>query len=314
MSLREQIRSARTPESFIDAAKQATKKGEDPNLIIPKQFGEMAHRLLAGKIGTDSGSALCTFREVAHHTTQGGKLLDPFYTAANAGFSAMEIGTRWNQNNWPEFFGVFAQSLKVDNRLRAIVTKHVVNGFVPRLVWQEKETPVTLEMATGIICALDSVPNLLAGLEPQIVQDLVTRHITREGGHVNAAVKLTELRASNAFANAIAVHENTLGKHVAYLEIPMTYKWPASGPRSVSLALEFDRAAGTVAAYELAAKRDQVEWTIKYTGTLVLDPDGACDKYQAQIADALATHSEAKLPQQDWVKPMAEKIAFDLMA
>ncbi len=314
MSLREQIRSAKNPESFILAAKQATRKGEDPNLIIPKQFGEMAARLLAEKIDTSSGTSFCTFREVAHHATQGGKLLEPFYAAANNGFSDMEIGTRWNKYNWPEFFQVVAQPLRTDNRLRVIVAKQVVNGFLPRLVWLEKETPATLDMATGIICALDTVPDLLASLEPQIVRHLVARHIARENGHVNAAVKLTEMRASNAFTQAIAGHENAQGKHVYYYEVSIKRERGDYGAESVSLALEFDRVADTVTAYELTAQRDQTDWQIKHTSVRVMDAEGVCDNYQAQIADALATHSGANLPQQDWVKPIAERMALELMA
>lgn len=61
------------------------------------------------------------------------KVIGEVYAAANNGFSDMEIGTRWNKYNWPEFFQVVAQPLRTDNRLRVIVAKQVVNGFLPRL-------------------------------------------------------------------------------------------------------------------------------------------------------------------------------------
>ena len=305
-SLRNQIRHASSPDAYIDAAKQAAHKGEDPNLIIPKQFGEMVLSLFP-HIDSSTAKNFLAFYLLAHHPSQGSKLIEPFYTAVNHGMTDMKMYKGFRRNYWPEFFAGLEANLKSDRRMRTIVEKHAVGEFLPRLVWEDKETPDSLDDATKIICALDKVPNMLANLQPQIVRDLVKRHIVRQEGGVTAAPKLGKLRASNAFAEAIATHENGQGIHTcAYdIEVPGT-RSSVYGPKYVSIALEF-ALVGTVNAYELTYKQNG------YKAQHILNVDGDCLKHGTMVAEALMKRAETDMPGLGWVNPIAERMAFELI-
>ena len=209
--------------------------------------------------------------------------------------------------DWPEFFRGLTNLLQTDERLRRVVAEQVASAL-PSMIWEiDAKRPAVqnaqiIHISTGIIQALEAVPETLKGLDRAPVETLVREYISALGGSVTAAPVLMELRKSTTFCAVIARAENAAGTHVAAYKT--AFRKPGQHHDTpLHLALVFSLEAETVAAYSITRERDGIK--------SVPVPFG--NGMDTTIANVLIDHSSAKLPEQEWVRPLAEKAAFALM-
>lgn len=302
--LKSELRNAHHPGTYISCAKQALKSGEDPHLIIPDQFADMLLTMFLNRHVAPDGKDFSAFHHVAHHPSQATRLCDRFYRSAAQGFGHIKMDPHGRMPHWPEFFSALTPLLKGDQKLCAIVNKQVVLQTLPKAVWSaDRSQPVT-EAATGIIKALGNIPEAVAGLDPELVGELVKAQITAKGGRITAAPFINELRASEPFRAAIAADENAAGLHVAsYTKKFKTGTWVS---RFETFVLVFDRASQGVSAHTLDLSRSQPR------SEVVMEKEGPCLQHQGAVQEVLLEHFYSDLPQQEWVKPIAEARALGL--
>jgi hypothetical protein len=303
--LKNQLRHAQNAAIYITCAKDALRADEDPNLIIPDQFSEMTIRFFSELRGSNDAKDLSAFHRVAHHPTQIARLGDRFYRAANQGFGTIRLDTHNRMVQWPEFFAAITPLLKQDQKLCAIVNKQFVQNVLPKAVWSADGKADVIETAAGILKALGGVPEAVAGLEPEMVSEMIKAHIKMKGGRIAAAPTLDELRVAEPFRGAVAADENAAGLHVASYskKLKNSDGW---GSYWQTFVLVFDRASQSVAAHTLDLSRSQPR------SEVVMENDGSCLQYKSVLEEVLLEHSYADLPGQDWVKPIAEERALAL--
>jgi hypothetical protein len=301
MTIKSQLRAAKNPAAFIDCAKQAFKQDNDPNLIIPEHFGEMT-AMIFEEVYSDSAKHFNAMHGFAHNPRQRDRLFEPFYRAAQAGFAHVSVGTRLRRQAWPEFFSGVSTTIRSDKKLTAIVNRETVAKALPGLVWAVDPSREATEAATGIIKALGGIPEAICGLDPDLVDTLVRQHLEQEEHAVLAAPKLMELRESEPFREAIVARENAAGFHLAACEKQV------SEFQTLTLVLEFDRVRENVQVYQLERRRGH--WL---PSVLRDSEDGACRAHNEEVADVLLDYSLKPLPKQEWVKPIAERVAFEIV-
>ncbi len=301
MTIKNQLRAAKNPAAFIESARQVFKRDNDPNLIVPEHFAQMA-AMVFEEIYPDSAKHFNALYAFAHNARQGDRLLNPFYRAAQNGFSHISARTGLRPQAWPEFFSGVATTIRGDKKLTAIVSKETVGKALPGLVWSIDPSAEATEMATGIITALGSVPEAICDIDPYLVDALVLQHLEKEEHAVLAAPKLTELRDSLLFREAIVARENAAGFHLAACEKRV------SEFQTLTLVLEFDRVREDVQVYQLERRRGR--WL---PSVLRDSEDGACRAHNEHVADVLLDYSLKPLPKQEWVAPIAERVAFEIV-
>ncbi len=305
MTMKSQLRSAKNPGTFIDLARQAFKKNEDPNVIVPEHFGEMT-AMIFQEVCTNSAKDFNAMYGFATHARQNGRLMAPFYRAAQAGFGDISVEFSVRPKQWPEFFSGIAQTIHADKRLTVIVNKETVLKALPNLVWSINPTKESIAAATGILKSLGEIPGTITGLDPAIVDELVKQHIAGEDAPIKAAPKLMELRTVPLFEEAIAANENARGIHIgAATRVVNAGRYDEE---AMTFAFEFNRFSDDLQIYQLHLRRNG------WMATMLKDEeDRACREHGELAADALIDYSLKPLPGQEWVKSIAERCAFELV-
>lgn len=305
MSIKSQLRAAKSPAAFVDCIRQAMKQKEDVNIVVPDHFGQMT-AMVFDEIYSSSAKDFNALHGLALHPVWGGPLLaHAFYNAARQGFASVNVDRRARSKDWPAFFGGIAQTVRSDGKLTALVNQETIVKQLPAIVWAIDHNDRATDAATGIICALGDVPMATNGLDPEIVTTLLSHHIANEGGEITAAPKLMELRASAPFLDAIVARENASGLHVAASAQQRDPSCPYAG--TVTFALAFSRSADDVAVHQLDYRRD------RWVSTCLKDhEEGGCRQHADLVANALIDYSSAPLPGQDWVRGIAERVAFEI--
>ncbi len=304
MSLRNQIRGTNDPQQFVQVAQRALRAGEDPNLITPDQVGAVTTRLFE-QVGDNTHQIFTRMHMITHHGTQGTRLLEPFYRAIEKGLG--EIGAQRDDGlqQWPEFFCGINPLLGSDTRLRKMVAAKVADEGLSSLVWSiDAKRPAhanarIIDTSTAIVQALGTVPELVAALDVDVIKSLVRAHVESAGCYVTAAPTLMKLRQTPPLLRAIVESENGLGHHFAAYAIKTN---KPDRPGSTLISLEFNRDAGTVAAYALTRTRHN------FTSEPIILGNGM----DAPVAEALLHHTYADLPDQGWVVKIAEAEALRL--
>ena len=303
-SLRNQIRGTHDPQQFVHVAQRALRAGEDPNLITPDQVSDITCRLFE-QVGDNTHQIFAHMHMITHHGSQGTRLLEPFYRAVEKGLGEIEMQSGDHQQQWPEFFCGINTLLGSDQRLRKMVAAKVADAGVSNLVWSidpkrpEHTNARLIDTSTAIIQALGSLPEVVAALDVDVIKSLVRAHVESAGCHVTAAPKLMKLRQTPPLLRAIVESENGLGQHFAAYAIRTS---KADRPGTTLISLEFNRDAGTVAAYALTRTRQS------YTSEPIVLGNGM----DAPVAEALLHHTYADLPDQAWVVKIAEDEALRL--
>lgn len=305
MSLKSELRSATRSEQFVDCAKRALKAGEDSNLIMVEQFATMA-RAVFKDMDKQTGKVFAAFYDVAHHPSQGTRLLKAFYNAAGYGLAQLSKTDTHHLEFWPIFFEKIAPLLRGDPHLRAIVARDVMQQALPALAGSTKQAAPKIETASAIIYALGNMPDVVATLDNNLVQDIVRAHIKADGGAIEAAQRLTKLRSASPFLEAISHIENEAGVHIVTRPAEVKRNPTDTHKQAGLFTCEFNRVSASVAVYDVTFRHD------KYHNDLILEHAGDCMKYADVIADVLFDYASVPLPHQKWVTEIAENTALEL--
>lgn len=250
------------------------------------------------QIDRNSADAFRGFYNVAHAPGQE-RLLAPFYKAVRQGFERIKAGSPASGQPWGQLFEGITDLIEADPVLTRDVNDRLLGIILPHAIRHTTSTDADWQAASDILRAAGRIQAVADAVDPRLPHDIVKWHL-RQCGHdfSLAAGRLTDLRATPAFAPSIAAIENHAGIHVTAQPASVKSDPRALTSQSRLLVLRFEQAHNHVVALSLDPSH-------KGHPAEQIGLSGQHTRYRGLWSNMLMHEYCADSQDQPWVAPIA---------